>query len=78
MVEIIRRSKSQRAVRLPYGEAEQKIIRFLGRQPHISLHEISEITGLNRYLASRKIIRLVLSNVLRVIPTEKGDLFFRT
>ncbi|MEJ0056359.1 MAG: ATP-binding protein [Bacteroidota bacterium] len=77
MTEIIRRSKSLNGTRLVYGEAEQKIIHFLGGQPVISLQEFSQLTGLNRYMASRKIVRLVLANVLKITPTDKGDLFSR-
>lgn len=77
MSEIMRRKKSQHGTRFTYGEAEQKIIHFLGTRPAISLHEFAQLTGLNRYLASRKIIRLVLANVLTITPSEKGDLFSR-
>ena len=77
MSEIIRRSKSQKGTRFTYGEAEQKIIHFLDGQPAISLHEFSKLTGLNRYVASRKIIRLVLANVLKITPTSSGDQFSR-
>lgn len=77
MSEIIRRRRSSHGARFTYGEAEQKIIRFLDTQPAISLQEFSKLAGLNRFLASRKIVRLVLTNVLKITPTEKGDLFSR-
>lgn len=77
MSEIIRRRKSTHGTRFTYGEAEQKIIHFLDTQPAISLREFSHLTGLNRYLASRKIVRLVLANVLKITPSDKGDLFSR-
>ena len=77
MSEIIRRSKSVKGTRFTYGEAEQRIIHFLANHATISLKEFSQLTGLNRYLASRKIIRLVLSNVLKITPSEKGDLYSR-
>ncbi|NOT74558.1 MAG: ATP-binding protein [Cyclobacteriaceae bacterium] len=77
MSEIIRRSKSSTGTKLVYGEAEQKIIHFLAGQSTISLKEVSQLTGLNRYMASRKIVRLVLANVLKITPTDKGDTFSR-
>ena len=77
MSEIMRRSKSPHGVRFTYGEAEEKIIHFLDTQPSISLRDFSLLTGLNRFLASKKIVRLVLANVLKITPTEKGDLFSR-
>jgi predicted HTH transcriptional regulator len=77
MTEIIRRKKSAHGTRFTYGDAEQKIVHFLDIQPSISLNEFSRLTGLNRFKASRKIVRLVLANVLKITPGEKGDLFSR-
>jgi predicted HTH transcriptional regulator len=77
MSEIIRRRKSRNGTRFTYGEAEEKIIHFLDSQPAITLREFSRLAGLNRFLASRKLVRLVLANVLRITPSEKGDLFSR-
>jgi predicted HTH transcriptional regulator len=77
MCEIIRRSKSQKGGRFTYGEAEQKIIHYLDDQNSISLKEVAHLTGLNRFMASRKIIRLVLANVLKITATDKGDLYSR-
>lgn len=77
MIEIIRRLKTLKGMRFPYGDAEQKVIRFLAEQPDITLIQFSKLAGLNRFAASRKIVRLVLANVLRITPTEKGDIFSR-
>ena len=77
MCEIIRRSKSKQGARFTYGEAEQKIIHYLDEQHAISLKEFSQLTGLNRFMASRKIIRLVLANILKITATDKGDLYSR-
>jgi hypothetical protein len=77
MCEIIRRSKSLQGGRFTYGEAEQKIIHYLDDQKSISLKEAAQLTGLNRFMASRKIIRLVLANVLKITATDKGDLYSR-
>ncbi len=77
MIEVIRRLKPLKGMRFPYGEAEQKIIHFLSDHPGISLPEFTRLAGLSRFTASRKIVRLVLANVLRITPTEKGDVFSR-
>jgi predicted HTH transcriptional regulator len=77
MSEILRRSKSINGTRFTYGDAEQKVIHFLDAQPSISLKEFSHLTGLNRFLSSRKLIRMVLANILKITPTEKGDSFSR-
>jgi predicted HTH transcriptional regulator len=77
MSEILRRRKSTKGTRFTYGEAEKQIIHFLDKEPAMGLHDAMRVTGLNRYLASRTVVRLVLANVLRITPTEKGDLYSR-
>lgn len=77
VVEIIRRLKTLKGMKFPYGEAEQKVIRFLGDHPGITVPEFAHIAGLNRYIASRKLVRLVLANVLRITTSEKGDVYSR-
>lgn len=77
MVEVIRRLKTLKGMKFPYGEAEQKLIRFLADHPAITLPEFARLAGLGRFPASRKLVRLVLANVLRITPTEKGDVFSR-
>lgn len=77
MVEIIRRLKTLKGMKFPYGDAEQTVFRFLADHPAITLPEFARMSGLNRFNASRKLVRLVLANVLRITPTEKGDVFSR-
>lgn len=77
MVEIIRRLKTLKGMKFPYGEAEQTVFRFLANHPAITLQEFARLSGLNRFNASRKLVRLVLANVLRITPTDKGDVFSR-
>ena len=75
MCEILRRGNSDKGARFTYGDAEQKIIHLLGSQQEVTLRELTQLTGLNRFLTSRKLVRLVLANVIKITPTDKGDLF---
>lgn len=75
MCEIIRRSQSSRGTHLQYGEAEKKIIRHLDTNPSATLPELIQLTGLHPSMASRKVIKLVLAQIIRLTPTEKGDVF---
>lgn len=77
LVEVIRRLKTLKGMRFPYGEAEQKVFRFLADRPGITLREFAKLTGLNRFAASRRLVRLVLANVLRITPTGKDDIYSR-
>lgn len=75
MAEIVRRAKKEKDTRFHYGEAEQKLMAYLGMNPHITLDQFRALARLSRFQASRKLILLVLARVLQILPTEKGDLY---
>jgi predicted HTH transcriptional regulator len=75
--EIVRRSKKEKDIRFTFGEAEKKLMEYLDEKENITLPEFRRLAGLNRFMAAKKLILLVLANVLRVSPTEKGDLYSR-
>lgn len=77
MEEIVRRSKKKRDVRFTFGEQEKKLMEYLDNHPAISLTDYRKFSGLNRFQASRKLILLVLANVLKITASEKGDLYSR-
>jgi len=77
MVEIVRRSKSKKDIRFTFGEAEKKLMEYLEVNSKITLSEFRKVAKLNRFLAAKKLILLVLANVLRITPTEKGDVYSR-
>ncbi len=73
--EIIQRSQRQKDIRFQYGDYEKLLMTYLDTHPSITLKEFMEVSGLKRYYASKKLILLVLADVLRVSPHEKGDLY---
>jgi predicted HTH transcriptional regulator len=77
MKEIIRRSASNKGVRFMFGDHEKKLMEYLEVSKKISLNEFKNLTGLNRIKAAKKLILLVLANVLSITPTEKGDIYSR-
>ncbi|NOS55783.1 MAG: ATP-binding protein [Cyclobacteriaceae bacterium] len=77
MEEIVRRQKKKKDIKFVYGEHEQQLMKYLADQKTITLPQFRELTGLNRFKASRKLILLVLANVLKIEATEKGDLYSR-
>lgn len=77
MQEIIRRSKKKRDVRFVFGDAEKNLMGYLEQNPQITLSQYIKFSGLNRFRASRKLILLVLANVLKITASEKGDLYSR-
>jgi len=77
MEELIRRSKKKRDIHFTFGDAEKKLMEYFITHPTISLAEYRSFSGLNRFQASRKLILLVLANVLKITATERGDLYSR-
>jgi predicted HTH transcriptional regulator len=73
--EIVKRKQKMKDIRFHYGEHEKFLMQYLDEKKSITLKEFVKLTGLSRVYASRKLILLVLANVLRVIPNEKGDLY---
>lgn len=77
MREIMRRTRRQQGVRFHFGEEEKFLMQYLEQHPSITLHEFMRLRKLGRFRASKKLILLVLANVLCITPHEKGDLYTR-
>jgi predicted HTH transcriptional regulator len=77
MIEIIRRKRQKKDVRFYFAEHELALMKYLDQFPFVTLMEFQKLTGLNQYAASRKLILLVLANVLKITATEKADLYSR-
>jgi len=75
ILEILRRSNKKKDIRFIYGPQETLLIKYLSENPTITLKKFSELAGINRFKASRKLIILVLADVLNITPTEKGDMY---
>jgi predicted HTH transcriptional regulator len=75
MREIAKRSQKQKDIRFHYGEHERMLMQYLDQHNTITLKEFTELSGLKRFTASRKLVLLVLADVLHITPHEKGDIF---
>ncbi|MGC3946032.1 MAG: ATP-binding protein [Chryseolinea sp.] len=75
MREIIKRRRRQKDIRFHYGEHEHFLMQYLATNKTITLSEFVGLSGLKKFYASNKLILLVLANVLRIIPNERGDQF---
>jgi predicted HTH transcriptional regulator len=77
MEEIVRRNRKKKDIQFTYGEHEDLLMKYLADNKTITLSQFRVLTGLNRFKASRKLILLVLADVLKIEATEKGDLYSR-
>jgi len=71
--EIVKLAQYKKDIRFHYGEHEKFLMQYLEDNPFITLKKFIELRGVKRFYASRKLILLVLADVLRITPHEKGD-----
>jgi hypothetical protein len=75
MREIAKRMRAKKDIRFHYGEHEKFLMQYLDTNPTITLKRFIELSGLKKFYASKKLVLLVLADVLRITPHEKGDLY---
>ncbi|MEX0884118.1 MAG: ATP-binding protein [Cyclobacteriaceae bacterium] len=75
MWEIMKRQKKKEDVIFKYGKKEELLIKALASRSYITLREYMKIAKLPIYIASRTLVKLVLANVIDVIPQESEDRF---
>jgi predicted HTH transcriptional regulator len=75
MREIARRAQLNKDIRFHYGEHERTLMQYLDENSSITLEHFRQISGLKKFYASKKLVLLVLADVLRITPTERGDLY---
>jgi predicted HTH transcriptional regulator len=73
--EIVKRSSRKKDIKFHYGDHEKFLMQYLDEHPSITLKKFVELSGLKKFYASKKLVLLVLADVLRITPHEKGDLF---
>lgn len=71
--EIIKRKRLRKDIHFRYGDHEKLLMKYLEENKSITLKEFVRVSGMKRFYASRKLILLVLANVLRIIPHENED-----
>lgn len=73
--EVLKRGKSSKGVGFTYGEKENILMKALADKERITLKEFQQMAKLPRFLASKTLVRLVLANVIQIIPQEKEDIY---
>ena len=75
MREIVKRAQLKKDIRFHYGEYEKMLMQYLDANATITLHQFRALSGLKKFYASKKLVLLVLADVLKITPHEKGDLY---
>jgi hypothetical protein len=74
MKQILRR-ENEEGLSFAYGDTERWLMEYLRTNVQISLSEFALQCNLPIWLASRKLVLLVLSRVLKIEPGENQDLY---
>lgn len=75
MWEIMKRKNNSNNVIFKYGKKEELLMKALANQPYITLKEFMNMARIPVYIASKTLVKLVIANVLEVMPQESGDRF---
>lgn len=75
MWEIMKRKQRQEDIIFKYGKKEELLMKELAVRSHITLKEYMAMAKIPIYIASRTLVKLVLANVIDVIPQESEDRF---
>ncbi|WP_291784310.1 ATP-binding protein [Cecembia sp.] len=73
--EVLKRGKYSKDVGFTYGDKENVLMKALAEKDRITLKEFQQMAKLPRFLASKTLVRLVLANVIQIIPQEKEDFY---
>ena len=73
--EILRGKSRRRNLKFTYGESEKILLQFLQNNNSITLNQYSEIADISKSKASKTLIIMTLTDVIRIIPSEVEDLF---
>ncbi len=76
MVEILRRqNKSEKGQKIFYGEKENRLFKYLETKNKITISEYCSIADLPRKVASKTLVKLVLSQVLNLVRDDRGEYY---
>ncbi|MCP9767961.1 ATP-binding protein [Lacihabitans sp. LS3-19] len=73
--EILKGQNKPKGYKFAYGEKENKLLKYLDLNEKITVSKFAEIAEINKKVASRTLILLVLTNVLKAEPREIEDVF---
>jgi predicted HTH transcriptional regulator len=72
---ILKHKHKETTLGFEYGEHERKLLQYLDQHERITLREFIEISQLPIKKASDILVTLAVSNVIRIVPSEREDWF---
>ena len=71
--EILKGQRKGKELRFVYGEKEKVLFRFLNDNKFITISKFADLVGITKKQASRTLVLLSLTNVLKVFPMDIGE-----
>lgn len=71
----ILKRRSRESQPIVFEDKTRELFKYFENHSSITLSEYSQLSGLNKKLASNKLIHLALSGALKIEPKEGGDIF---
>lgn len=71
--EILKGKRKGKDLRFVFGDKERVLMKYLSDNQSITVSEYASITGITKKQASRTLVLLSLTNVIKVIPKDNGE-----
>ncbi len=75
VLNILKKSSTANPVLIKYSSNEKALLEYLSEHQHITLIEFCKLTKISKRSASRILVNLVLSGIIRVHTTEKYEFY---
>lgn len=73
--EILKRSNTPKDTVFTYGNKEMLLMKALEEDGKITVSNFQKLAKLPKFMASKTLVKLVLANVIRIVPQENEDYF---
>lgn len=71
--EILKGQRKGKDLRFVFGDKERSLLQYLNEHSFITISKFADLVGIPRKQASRTLILLSLTNVLKVLPMDLGE-----
>lgn len=75
MREVLKGKAKNRSYGFQYGEKENLLVKYLDQNKTITVSKFSKIADINKHVASRTLVLMVLAGILEITPHEIEDTF---
>lgn len=75
VVDVLKKETAQEDILIEYSSKEKALLQYLEKNQRITLHEFTKLVNISRRRASRIIVNLICSGIIRSHNTEKIEFY---